>query len=353
MKGKNFLFGLIALLFGTIIALGLGEFTVRQLKLSKTWASYIDRSKVMEQVTNEGVGYRRKPNISFIGPRDVVYKTNELGFRDKTFVTHNSRKKKIAFIGDSVTEGFGVDPPNRYSNITETLAQNSDMQFESLNFGIAGFATVDELNILIKYVVPLKPAIAVLQFCQNDFQRNSEVMNLSKQVVDPALPVQVDTAERKPETKLLAPGENPIKAFLQNHSALYLFFAERYNYFKLRKNGLNSILLDSGKISPDEWNATVTTLDRFKSECDSNNIRLFMTYIPLEVEVVTGNEKLGKNLSLRLDTLCASLGITSINVIDTLRTYQSPTKLYLDDCHLSLVGNQIVARRIFEALKNN
>jgi lysophospholipase L1-like esterase len=93
---------------------------------------------------------------------------NSDGFRDEPFTT-KGKKKRIAFIGDSVTEGFGVEIEDRYSDRFGSLFNN---EIETLNFGIAGYTTIDELEILKKYIIPSQPDMVVLQVYFNDFARN-------------------------------------------------------------------------------------------------------------------------------------------------------------------------------------
>lgn len=100
---------------------------------------------------------------------DVAYQFDSQGFRDKEIhFKKNKDEKRILFVGDSITEGFGVPVDKRYSDLAATKLGN---EYSSIN--VAQLATNPDVYFdnVIKFGVALKPDIVVMGlFMGNDFQ---------------------------------------------------------------------------------------------------------------------------------------------------------------------------------------
>ncbi len=92
-------------------------------------------------------------NIERIG-WNSRYITNSLGWRDK--LPHHEikkitdREKRIVFLGDSFTEGFGVNYENTFVGIAETKLIQNNYHFEILNGGTASYSPLLEYQRLKK-----------------------------------------------------------------------------------------------------------------------------------------------------------------------------------------------------------
>ena len=87
---------------------------------------------------------------------------NANGFRDETF-EHNVNNKTIFFIGDSFTEGHGIENiADRYSNIIRKSLSN----YNVYNLGVNGIGTKKETDILT--LAPIKPNVVFWQYFSND-----------------------------------------------------------------------------------------------------------------------------------------------------------------------------------------
>src|SRR5881409_2087474 len=94
------------------------------------------------------LGWKMKPNVeervSFVDVENVPVRANSLGFRDKEFKSaKDPNRVSIAFLGDSMTWGLGVNESDRF---TDVIAAN-DRHFETLNFGMPGFGNDQELLV--------------------------------------------------------------------------------------------------------------------------------------------------------------------------------------------------------------
>jgi|AntAceMinimDraft_17_1070374.scaffolds.fasta_scaffold06222_4 hypothetical protein len=76
----------------------------------------------------------------------VIYTTNSYGARDKERTLKSNSRKRVVVLGDSFIEGYGVEMPERLTNILE---KNSSV--EHLNFGESGFGQT-QCYLLYKYL---------------------------------------------------------------------------------------------------------------------------------------------------------------------------------------------------------
>ncbi len=326
------------MLVSTAVALGLAEVIVRQAKLSKTWSSYLDGRVLMDTKTLYGgrVGYRRVPDSTFTSARDIIFVTNKMGFRERNPDTVKNGKKRIAFIGDSVTEGFGVETNDRFTNLIEKYLNEKGLKAETINFAVSGHATIDQIQVLNNFILPLKPDMVCLQMCFNDFKRNMDMLK----------PAAENIASAQAQQSF------SVKSFLQQNSALYLLFAEKYNYYKLKSGVPNNLLPTASSIPGEEWDLTVKYLDEIHAVCKRENIEFLISYVPLEVEVLIQDPEKSELTNNQIRNYCDQREIPYIEVTSALRSYQDGKmeKLYLDDCHLSVEGNRVVASRLTESL---
>lgn len=306
----------------------ISEFIVRSFKLSKTWQNNIGVSRVMKNtVMNNEVGYIRTPNSKFVGPLDVEYIINSDGFRDKQF-TILKKKKRIGFLGDSVTEGFGVIDECRFSNLVEEKLKHD---YEAYNFGIAGYSVWNELNVLKKYGLKYSPDIIFLQISLSQFLEDKKHL--------------YHLSAKAPMSQ-----PNRLKTFFQNNSALYLFFAEKYNYYKLKTGKSNNVLDLSIKLEQNDLLPTLNYIQEINNICVNKNIRFIASYIPTEAETLTEKTEFAYKINDFVESDCKKRGIEYLSTINSFR--KEAKDLFLDNGHLTKKGNILVSTVILDYLKN-
>lgn len=102
------------------------------------------------------------------GNNRVMYRTNSLGFRDKTVrnVSAVKEKRRIVFVGDSFTEGVGVEYEKSFVGIIEDSLPN----VEILNAGVKSHAPVLENVKIKKKILALNPDQIVMLIDISDVQ---------------------------------------------------------------------------------------------------------------------------------------------------------------------------------------
>ncbi len=140
---------------GAVLALIAIEFGLQ------TYHLYVRSASLYRGVSNPRLVFTRKPHVN--------RETNAMGFRDRE---HASSKTpgvtRILVLGDSVTQGFGVESDQVYTRRLEELLNQSTRRFEVINFGMSQYSTVQEIAALEELGLVLAPDLVVLAYVLND-----------------------------------------------------------------------------------------------------------------------------------------------------------------------------------------
>lgn len=321
-----------ALLSGIALSWAVGEAAARSLHLSRTWDSYVATNTLQYSLrTGHAVGYRYRPGATWTGSRGVGYAINSEGFRQAPPAAA-CRCPQIAFLGDSVTEGFGVEADQRFSFLVERALAGAGTKTQCLNYGIASHATRDQTYVLTTDLAKRHLDVVVLQVGFNDLERNASTR----------------TATSAPQPVESRPGV--ARRWLHRHSALYLALAERYNLTVLRLGGVNDMLAVSQAIDDQGWEPTRMLLGEFLAATRERTLALIVFYAPLDAEVQSQQLAGRSALGGRLASFCRDEGVTFVDVGAVLSGARHEN-LYLDDVHLTPRGHELVAATLLEPLR--
>ena len=122
-----------------------------------------------------------KPNLNvrYTEEGNAIVQTNSRGFRD---LERNRRAKegnfRIAIIGDSFCEAIQVERKESFGYLLEQGLNRNGIPAEVLNFGISGFGTAQEFELLRHRVLDYGPDLVILgMFLGNDIGDNSREIN--------------------------------------------------------------------------------------------------------------------------------------------------------------------------------
>ena len=113
--------------------------------------------------------FRPSLNISsqfFEGKR---YRINSHGLRGEE-IASKSEKKRLVFLGNSCTFGWGIDDEQDFVKLTEKYI-NEDRKLptvETINAGIPGYSSFQGRRFFVSDFAPLKPDIVFIMFAWND-----------------------------------------------------------------------------------------------------------------------------------------------------------------------------------------
>jgi tetratricopeptide (TPR) repeat protein len=169
-------FGKPLLILGsTVFALGIAEVGLRLVGLAPEVKPIVlsgadAEEAVYQRSTNPILGYELKANYHNDNPSAFSYsRTNAHGQRDiERSVDKPSGVRRILILGDSVVEGHGL------AEIDDTISRRLEISYtdgntEVLNFGVSGYCTRSEVELLQTKGLRFDPDAVVVVFTENDF----------------------------------------------------------------------------------------------------------------------------------------------------------------------------------------
>lgn len=111
-------------------------------------------------------GWERRPGFHAVTDLDGIPRAFDAQgyFSVDSKKLADSSKRKVIFIGDSNTFGFGVDPSKCFAEKTNEYLPGID----TVNLGVAGYTSFQGWKVLRKYGPLLNPAAVVVSFNPND-----------------------------------------------------------------------------------------------------------------------------------------------------------------------------------------
>ena len=154
------------LVFGLLVVVGVMgvvlEVSLRLLGYRGAPESII---KNMMPVDDPVLDWRYVPNSHF-QEGNVVYQYNERGFRGDNHVFEKPPGKvRVAVLGDSVTDGYGVPWNEGFVSVAQHGLGN---EYEIINLGMGGINTPQEIHLLEEIGLKFSPDYVVVNFILND-----------------------------------------------------------------------------------------------------------------------------------------------------------------------------------------
>ena len=122
--------------------------------------------KNIRHVDDNILNWRYIPN-SRVETGSVSYQYNDLGFRDIKHDTkkHNEKLQRVMVIGDSVSEGAGVEWDSIFASQLQTRLGH---EYEVINMAMSGLNTPQEVHLLENQGLIYQPEVVILNFVLND-----------------------------------------------------------------------------------------------------------------------------------------------------------------------------------------
>nr|HPJ72144.1 GDSL-type esterase/lipase family protein [bacterium] len=168
---------LMVLAGAVVFALLLLEVTVRVLGLAPDTAEISSSGIVFS--TNPKLRYTLKPGgVSYY--RKTAIEINPAGYRGRVRGpdARPPRTLRVICIGDSVTMGVFLEDDETYCSQLEELLNRENVRgrsWEVLNFGVLGYNTINEVELLKEKGLAYHPDVVILQYCFNDHRNKSEL----------------------------------------------------------------------------------------------------------------------------------------------------------------------------------
>ncbi len=342
-------------------------------------------------------GWVGLPNINarfFLpGGFDVHVANNSRGLRDseKDFAKPLGTRR-IVVLGDSFMWGFGVDNEDTFSTILQELIPDT----QTINLGVSGYSTVQELVRLQMEGVRYKPDLTMLAFVWNDLRDNFD----DQQGTRPVAVIAEDGTLRignRPVKKVLS---SPITQWFRHNSWLFGFIEYRLRILKdkrelqrranalrarhqpsddasqvgpAKKDAMDFSIVDIyGPPSPEmdlAWDVVRLLVSRMKESAMEGGGRLIVLYVPKKEDAdreifdisirYAGLDPESEDIdwdrpSKRLAEVCAALDVPCIDLTPIFRGHPEPFSLFLkNDPHWSPEGHRLAAETVAARIKDS
>lgn len=253
----------------------------------------------------------------------VTIKTNSLGFRDYEYDIDKSKdKKRIIFLGDSFTLGWGVPFENIFSKQLEKMLNKEEKKFEVINMGTGNYNSIMELELFKLKGLKLTPDLVILMYFIND-------------------------VEPTPERLFV------FEYFLKKHSYFYGFLSDRYIKLKFRLDeDFNWKQYYSHLYSPNSKSLSENkdAINELFALCNEKEIDVLVVNIPelhdlKEYPFLFASDHI-KILAREADVVFLDL-LPALSGYDLLSLWVSP-----EDSHANIKANSIIAERIYKEIKS-
>ena len=320
---------------------------------------------------------------------DISYKINPHSLRD---VEHSWEKPKntyrILIVGDSYTEGQGVELEEIYGRILENkLNEQSHQKVEVILAGIAGWSPLPEYIYLVRYGIKYQPDLVIITFNTTDFSDEyfhesiltDEAKSLLKNTGDNWLKITKNNVDffsigsaktvNQQNISLIA----RFKIFLTANFKTFHFaevakgsFERRYSQDEVKNNVMAITQSKKPKDYQESFVRPEKNILRIKRLLEENNSSLLFVVFPLG-HIIGRDEwakgrlefgfKIGKTYSNQaLEDIKSWAKAQAIDTFDLTAALSqakkgSSQKLYFDfDGHWTRYGNQIVADALADYL---
>ncbi|MEA1949263.1 MAG: SGNH/GDSL hydrolase family protein [Thermodesulfobacteriota bacterium] len=341
-------------------------------------------------------GWRCYPNLDtrYILPEsfDVRVRCNSQGLRDseKRFAKPPGIRR-IVVLGDSFMWGYGVENEEMFSAVLQDLLSGS----ETVNFGVNGYSTVQELVRLEIEGLRYEPDVTVLVFVWNDLEDNFD----DKHGGRPVAVLEEDNSLRIANRPVRRHWKSPLKQWFCHHSHLFRFGEYNIELLKLKfrdnqraglsipkipvpgvafaaendkktarmKFSMTDIYAPPGPEIDFAWKAIELLLGRIKQLTTKEGGRLVVVYAASLEAVDRGIfvkliRKFGQDPdsmafnwdrpSNRLGEVCAALDIPYVNLNPVFRQQFKKTELFSKkNPHWSMAGHRLAAQTVAEKIK--
>jgi len=386
---KRYVYNLLVILFGIIIALIIGELSVRIIAPQRIYNNCTGEFEGFHEVElNQYYGRflkkdYRQCTVSPDNYKKIDYRThNSLGARATYEIPYEKTEgqKRIVLIGDSFIYGLNIDDSE---TIASQLKKLLPADWEVINLGVPGFGTDQSLLLLMQEASKYKPDIVIYGLYQNDFSNNialyqHETYKPMFQLTENGSIVLTNYPVAKLEKKPFKPEYTGFDKFMRKYSHLWTLYQEKKGAIKAlfskpeKKDYFNSYF-DSEVYSLEKnyrqnmQYAMILTLNLIKQmqiESAKGNAEFMLINFPSRLQVNPADQELlfegYHNVDMdyfeldkenkMMQEFAKEQNMTYIDFLPMAQ--QDWTKLYFrNDGHFSANGAKMIAQEIYNKMK--
>jgi lysophospholipase L1-like esterase len=326
------------LAWGLAVALVVGEIAVR------IWDGFHGGTgSLYALIVPVGHRFKMRPGTAVIAPErygDIDYRFNSLGYRDDEPVPG---RRRIVFLGDSVTFGLGVRQERIYASLLERRLRREAGDWEVDNLAIFAYHTGNELETLETDGLKLRPELVLVQLYMNDFTIPPEAGGTAP---PPSLGDRLTAVKNRVlySSALYRRLNQAVEGlgYLLVHDARRRWFPESLN--NAEPSGELAMLAAT---PDDEKIAAFRLLRRIRDVAQAHGARTMVILMPDELQLFTRRYD---GINERVAAFCRRQGIGLYDPLPAMRASPRRADLYLDGVHLTETGHRLVAGLLFDEL---
>jgi len=303
-------------------------------------------------------GRRLKPDLnevywSEISGQEVKIRTNSLGFRAGEIPPEKTPGAfRILVLGDSITLSAFLPEEQTYPDLVEKILREKK-PVEVINAGVYDVGLEEELWILKESGLKLNPDLVLLAFYLNDSRPpwgfEDEYYRLPAWLINSSKTLEQSSYLYKWLWK----------RFLVRHF-LGRKMTSRFDWIKLYRTTdwqtdqaayeklIRSASLDWGAAwTGNSWPKIYSGLEELEKLAGENKFKPAIVIFPVAVQV--RSEFADDYPQQKIREYCESRRIPCLDLLPILRAHKTE-KIFFDHCHLTELGNQIIAQPIAEFL---
>ena len=299
---------------------------------------------------------------------NTEYTINSHGLRDREFPLQKPEgTRRILMLGDSFTEGDGVELRETFSKVIEDrLRRSGEPRVEIINAGVGSYSPILEYLYLKREGLRLQPDMVVLNLDLSDFYDDITYTRLAR-LDSNGIPLSVSPDGADPESRSFP---TVVKDFFKEHTRLYNWVRIRINrYIEGARHEGNfsgdirfdkyAMLRENHAAADDrEWTLSYRYLLLIRDLLKEQGIDFWITVYPYGVQVSPKEWNAGRVFwGFKQDTLYSirpqsfveefgrKSGIHVVNLCQQMRDSSATVfPMYLaDNGHFTPRGHQIVA----------
>jgi lysophospholipase L1-like esterase len=318
---------LMALGAGLLVMLALGEIALRVVDLGHP---YYSAPELYQPSSDPRVLFEPRPRFNGFS-EGVWLTTNGRGLRERDLpLAKAPDTRRVVFLGDSVTFGAGVKDDEPFPRLLEVSINGSGAgPVETVNTGVVGYNTIQELARLEQAGLPYQPDVVVLTFVVNDLL---ETFSIFDHQYEP--------------TGMLA----DVKVWLWRNSFLYRFVQQMY-----WRVGQELRRAREGSTEPlrkrDRLEERLATLDEIVQTTRASGASFLLVLYPDNLSDPVSPGPSGERLTVReeLERFAIRARVPLVDLSEVLGDVRDPrARLYRlrEDLHPSTEGHRVIAEAL-------
>jgi hypothetical protein len=263
----------------------------------------------------------------------VYFKLNSFGHRDREFGKKTEDTYRVLLLGDSFTEGAGLDRAETFGRLAEAdlKAFGDGKRVEIFNLGHAGANTKEEMDVLRRDGPALKPDLVILSYVFND----------------------AETRPNEPPYMESPAWFAPVHAAFLDRLGSYAYY-NGFTHFTFSKlNFANYVDFYAAQHEPSGrgWRGVVTALDEMQTWLADRHVGGVALVWPL---FESSWPRLSANLRAQVDEALSAHGFFVVDLLPDFLAAQPDLRTFAlskIDSHPNAAANRLAAAKLVEVIR--